>query len=110
MVERFHRNLKEALKARLLDNDWVLALPWIMLGIRTAPKEDLNCSAAEMVFGLTLIVRGEFVSPPQKHYSLITEFVPIFMVILCAHLSKPWILLLLSLCELTSTKCPYATL
>ena len=21
-VERFHRNLKEALKARLLDNDW----------------------------------------------------------------------------------------
>ena len=47
-VERFHRNLKEALKARLVDNDWVLALPWVMLGIRTAPKEDLNCSAAEM--------------------------------------------------------------
>ena len=77
MAERFHRNLKEALKARLLDNDWVLALPWVMLGIRTAPKEDLNCSAAEMVFGSTLIVPGEFVSPPQRqHDSLITKFVP----------------------------------
>ena len=77
MVERFHRNLKEALKARLRDNDWVLALSWVMLGIRTAPKEDLNCSAAEMVFGSTLIVFGEFVSPPQRqHNSLITKFVP----------------------------------
>ena len=63
MVERFHRNLKEALKARWLDNDWVLALPWVMLGIRTAFKEDMNCSVAEMVFGSTLIFPGEFVSP-----------------------------------------------
>ena len=77
MIERFHRNLKEALKARLRDNDWVLALPWVMLGIRTAPKEDLSCSATEMVFGSTLIVPGEFVAPPQRqHDSLITKFVP----------------------------------
>ena len=43
--------IRTALKARMLDNDGVLALPWVMLGIRTVPKEDLNCSAAEMVFG-----------------------------------------------------------
>ena len=48
-----------------------------MLGIRTAPKEDLNCSAAELVFGSTLIIPGQFVSPPQRqHDSLITKFVP----------------------------------
>ena len=48
-----------------------------MLGIRTAPKEDLNYSATEMVFGSTLIVPGEYVSPPQRqHDSLITKFVP----------------------------------
>ena len=77
MVVRFHRNLKEALKIRLLDNDWVLALPWVMLGIRTAPKEYLNFSATEMVFGSTLIVPGEFVSSSQRqHDSLITKFVP----------------------------------
>ena len=71
-----------------------------MLGIRADPNEYLNCSTAEMVFGSILIVHGEFVSPPQRqHDSLITKFVPkttIFMVILSAHLSKPWILLLLS--------------
>ena len=77
MVERFHRNLKEALKAWLLDNDWVLALPWVLLGIRTASKEDLNCTAAEMVFGSTVIVPAQFVSPPKRqHDSHIIKFVP----------------------------------
>ena len=77
MVESFHRNLKEAMKARLVDNDWVLALPWVMLGIRTAPKEDLNCSAAEMVFGSTLIVPGEFISPTHRQRDApTTKFLP----------------------------------
>ena len=85
-----------------------------MLGIRTAPKEDLNCSAAEMVFGSTLIVPGEFVSlPKRQHDSLITNLclkLQIFKVILSAHRSKPWILLILSLCKLTGTKLPCADL
>ena len=77
MVERFHRNLKEALKARLVDNDWVLVLPWVMLEIRTAPKEDLNCSAAEMVFGSTLTVPGEFISPTHRQRDApTTKFLP----------------------------------
>ena len=77
MVERFHRNLKEALKARLLDNVWVLALPLVMLGIRTAPKEDLNCSAALMVFGSTLTVPGEFISPTHRQRDApTTKFLP----------------------------------
>ena len=77
MVERFDRNLKEALKARLVDNDGVLALPWVMLGIRTAPKEDLNCSAAEMVFGSTLTVPGEFISPTHRQRDApTTKFLP----------------------------------
>ena len=77
MVERFHRNLKEALKARLQDNDWVLALPWVMFMIRTAPKEDLNCSAAEMVFGSTLTVLEEFISPTNRQRDApTTKFLP----------------------------------
>ena len=98
MVERFHRNLKEALKARWLDNDWVLALPWFMLWIRTAPKEDLNCSAAEMVFGSTLTVPGEFISPTHRQHDVpIPNFfppIPNFTVTLNVCLSKLWILLL----------------
>ena len=77
MVARFHRNLKEALKARLLDNDWVIALPWVMLGIRTAPKENLNGSTAEMMFGSTLTVPGEFISPTHRQRDApTTEFLP----------------------------------
>ncbi len=51
LVERFHRHLKSALKARLTGRNWIDELPWVLLGIRTAPKEDLGTSSAEMVFG-----------------------------------------------------------
>lgn len=36
LVERFHRHLKSALRARLSGPNWVDKLPWILLGIRTA--------------------------------------------------------------------------
>ena len=48
LVERFHRHLKSALRARLTGPSWTQELPWVLLGIRTAPK-DLGCSSAEMV-------------------------------------------------------------
>ena len=36
----------------------------MMLGIRTAPKEDLNASSAEMVFGAPLTVPADFLGRP----------------------------------------------
>ena len=56
MVERFHWQLKQSLKARdcrpaLLDN-----LPWALLGLRAAPKEDSAVSSAEKVFGSPLTI------------------------------------------------------
>ena len=62
MVERFHRQLKAALKAKLAAPNWIEVLPWVLLGIRTAPKEDLGCSSAELVFGYPLTVPGDFVA------------------------------------------------
>jgi cleavage and polyadenylation specificity factor subunit 1 len=59
LVERFHRQLKTALKARLSGPDWISELPWVLLGIRTAPKEDLPASSAELVYGVPLCVPGE---------------------------------------------------
>ena len=38
LVERFHRQLKSSLKARLKGPNWVDELPWLLLGSRTAPK------------------------------------------------------------------------
>jgi transposase InsO family protein len=61
MVERFHRHLKEALRARLAaaTTDWEFHLPWVLLGIRAAPKDDSNVSAAEAVFGQPLMLPGQ---------------------------------------------------
>ncbi|GFR97974.1 Pol polyprotein [Elysia marginata] len=41
LVERFHRTLKAALKTRLKGPNWADELPWVLLGLRTVPKEDL---------------------------------------------------------------------
>ena len=62
MIERFHRTLKTALKARLTGPNWVEELPWVLLGLRTTPKEDLGYSSAELVYGEPLTIPGELVS------------------------------------------------
>ena len=63
MVERFHRQLKAALKAQPNPDAWMTTLPLILLGIRTALKQDLNSTAAEIVYGTTLRLPGEFFTP-----------------------------------------------
>ena len=59
LVVRFHRQLKAALMARS-NNTWLLDLPLVLLGIRSALKVDLKCSAAELVYGTTLRLPGDF--------------------------------------------------
>ncbi|GFR99359.1 Pol polyprotein [Elysia marginata] len=77
MVERFHRTLKAALKARLTGNNWVEELPWVFLGLRTAPKEDLGYSSAELVYGEPLTVPGEFIPSQALPWSA-TDFLTAF--------------------------------
>ena len=60
MVECFHWQLKASLKCQQTPQNWVNALPLELLGIRTALKEDLKCSTAELVHGTTLWLPGEF--------------------------------------------------
>ena len=61
MVERFHRSLKASLRARLNSPNWMKELPWVLLGLRTSPKDDLGASSAELVYGSQIMVPGEFV-------------------------------------------------
>ena len=49
ILERFHRTLKSSLKAHN-DTDWLNNLPWVMLGLRTALKNDSNLTSAELVY------------------------------------------------------------
>ena len=67
MVERFHRQLKAALKTLPDPSSWFEYLPLILLGIHTSIKEDLQASAAEMVYGTTLWLPGEFFRHPLLH-------------------------------------------
>jgi hypothetical protein len=71
MVERTHRQLKAALRARLAGSRWPEHLPWVLLGLRTAPKEDSGVSAAELVYGGSLALPAEFLStaePPATDF------------------------------------------
>ena len=60
MVERFHRQLKAAIMAHESPNPWTTTLPAVLLGIRSSLKELLGRSAAEMVYGTTLRLPGQF--------------------------------------------------
>ena len=60
LIERFHRQLKASLKAHPNPTQWTESLPLVLLGVRTQLKEDLKCTAAELVYGTTLRLPGEF--------------------------------------------------
>jgi len=65
LVERLHRRLKDALKARAAGPDWYHHLPWIMLGIHSSYREDAEFSPAEAVFGSQPVLPGQFLSAPE---------------------------------------------
>ena len=58
IVERFHLKLKASLEAKLNTSNWFNKLPLVLLP-RTAHKEDIGCSAAEMVYGQTFQLPGK---------------------------------------------------
>ena len=49
LVERFHRSMKASLKACCQSPSRTPDLHWVMLGLRTMPKEDLGTSPAELL-------------------------------------------------------------
>lgn len=59
IIERWHRSLKAAIKCHDTQG-WVKVLPTVMLGLRASYKEDIKSSAAEMVYGTTLKLPGEY--------------------------------------------------
>lgn len=67
LVERWHRTCKAAIKCHET-NDWVKVLPVVLLGLRNCLKEDIGSSPADMVYGTTLRLPGEYFieeDPPQ---------------------------------------------
>lgn len=54
---------------------WTNILPVVLLGIRTAWKEDLRCSVAELVYGEPLRIPGEFLHTPKADQLTPSDFV-----------------------------------
>ena len=61
LVERMHRTLKAAIMCRGQER-WTDALTLVLLGMRTAFKEDLQASVAELVYGEPLRIPGELLA------------------------------------------------
>jgi cleavage and polyadenylation specificity factor subunit 1 len=75
LIERFHQTLKAAIMCHA-DQQWTEGLPLVLLGIRTAFKEDLQASVAELVYGKHLRIPGEVLNPSANSVDpelLITE-------------------------------------
>ena len=93
MIERFHRSLKSALRARLVGSDWVAHLPLGMLRLRSAPKDDSGFSPAEAIYGSPLSLPGEFIEhmefPPEYFLRKVERAVSGFSGPPCHHVISP---------------------
>ncbi|XP_036325495.1 uncharacterized protein LOC118738692 [Rhagoletis pomonella] len=64
IIERWHRPLKTAITCHERQ-DWISRLPIILLGLRTAFKPDIGTNAAQLVYGTTLRLSGQFFNDRQ---------------------------------------------
>jgi transposase InsO family protein len=73
MVERVHRQIKDNLRARGAGSTWHSHLPWVLMGLCAAPKEDSAVSSGELVNGSPLILLGQLLHDQILHVSTATH-------------------------------------
>jgi hypothetical protein len=73
MVEHFHRRLKDALRAHCAAANWVDHLPWVLVGLRVAAREDDGSTPAQAVFSEQLILPGQFLDSPELPSKIFLE-------------------------------------
>ena len=64
-IERMHRQLKGAIRARLQDSNWIDWLPLVLLGLRSAWREGPDAAPSQLLYGSILRIPGEFLSTPE---------------------------------------------
>lgn len=74
MVERLHRQLKAAIKCHGSDR-WTEVLPTVLMGIRAAWKDDIQATPAELVYGGTLRLPGQFLNRQSGEERDVSSFV-----------------------------------
>ena len=73
MLERFHRQLKNSLHARLASSNWFEHLPWVLLGLCTSPIENSATSVFEAVYDSELTLPGQFLEVQDPPTNLFYE-------------------------------------
>ena len=66
MVERWHRRLKDTLRAAADDFSWVDRLPLIMLNLHVAQRDDGQPSPEEVVYGSSLTLPADLITPSSE--------------------------------------------
>ncbi len=72
-VERLHRRLQDALRARTAAATWSEELPFVLLGLRAQPREDTGLSPAEAVFGAPIVLPNEFLQNEEMPFDAIIK-------------------------------------
>ena len=82
MCERFNKQVKTFLRA-FPDSDWVTNLFWALFGVRSSLKEDFGCSAAQLTFGTSVRLPGQYFHQvhvnnlsPFKYFDCVNCFTP----------------------------------
>ena len=70
MVERFHRQLKASIKSYPNPSAWTEILPLVLLSICSTFKPDIDCTPAQLVYGTTLRLPGQFFTPNTTNADL----------------------------------------
>ena len=75
IVEQYHRVLKASIKAQKQPSDWYSNLGWILLGLRITIRNDMDFFPAEMLYGSSLRLPGEFLSlqKEQSHIEYVQQ-------------------------------------
>lgn len=76
IIENWHRTLKASIMCHNTPK-WFDKLPIILLGMRSVLKEDIQATPAEMVYGTTLRLPGEFFTtsePSRNENEFVKEF------------------------------------
>nr|VZI50241.1 unnamed protein product [Spirometra erinaceieuropaei] len=63
LVKRVNRQLKTSLMTQPDHSRWSDHLPLVLLSLRSTLKADIGCTAADLVYGTSLRLSGELVSP-----------------------------------------------
>ena len=75
LSDRFHRQLKAALRASNSPERWTETLPIVLLGCRSAIKSDLGYSASELLYGTNLALPGTMFTPLKNSSKDISSYI-----------------------------------